>query len=127
MAKITGTAARSVAETGGHSSTLPKTPATPEQRGIPAQVLAKRIDEFLASRGYRAPAADGVKESPDPQSDRSVGRTSDLPAEFICEDDVRTALSAGRKLLIGEKTIITPSARDLGESGKVFVQASWPN
>jgi ethanolamine utilization cobalamin adenosyltransferase len=45
----------------------------------------------------------------------------------VCEDDVRAALLAGRKLLIGEKTIITPSARDLGESAKVFVQASWPN
>ena len=29
---------------------------------------------------------------------------------------MRAALKAGRKLLIGEKTIITPSARDLGEA-----------
>ena len=47
--------------------------------------------------------------------------------KFAVPDDVRAALSAGRKLLIGEKTIITPSARDLGESRKVFVQASWPS
>jgi len=49
------------------------------------------------------------------------------PADFICEDDVRAALRAGRKLLVGEKTIVTPSARDLGESQKVFRQAGWPS
>ena len=127
MAKTAGIAARSVAEKGAHVSTLPKAPATPEQRGIPAQALAARIDQFLASRGYKAPAADGVKDPPDPLPGRSAAGTSERPAEFICEDDVRTALNSGRKLLIGEKTIITPSARDLGESSKVFVQASWPN
>jgi ethanolamine utilization cobalamin adenosyltransferase len=46
--------------------------------------------------------------------------------DFVCEEDVRAALTAGRKLVVGEKTIITPAARDLGESSKVFVQASWP-
>jgi hypothetical protein len=27
----------------------------------------------------------------------------------------------GRTLLVGERTIITPAARDAGEAGKVFV------
>ena len=49
------------------------------------------------------------------------------PADFICEDDVRTALKTGRKLLISEKTIVTPAARDLGEAEKVFIQAGWPS
>ena len=38
----------------------------------------------------------------------------------------RQAIRAGRKIVIGEKTIVTPSARDLGETGKVFVHAGWP-
>jgi acetaldehyde dehydrogenase (acetylating) len=42
---------------------------------------------------------------------------------FVCEDDVRTAILANAKITIGKKTIITPSARDLGESGDVFVIA----
>jgi hypothetical protein len=46
-------------------------------------------------------------------------------AEFVCEEDVRSALKAGRTLLVGEKTIITPSARELGEANRVFVQAGW--
>jgi ethanolamine utilization cobalamin adenosyltransferase len=48
------------------------------------------------------------------------------PAEFVCEDDVRQAVRQGRKIVIGERTIVTPAARDLGEQQRVFVQASWP-
>jgi hypothetical protein len=44
----------------------------------------------------------------------------------VCEDDVRQALRRGEKLLVGEKTIITPAARDAGEAGKVFIWQSYP-
>jgi hypothetical protein len=107
---------------------LPKAPAAPVQRGISAQALTARIDAFLASRGYSAPASSAASELAEPPAAaHSTVNGSQTAAEFVCEDDVRAALSAGRKLLIGEKTIITPSARDLGESQRVFVQASWPN
>jgi hypothetical protein len=32
----------------------------------------------------------------------------------------------GRKIVIGERSIVTPAARDLGDSNRVFVQAAWP-
>ncbi len=48
------------------------------------------------------------------------------PADFVCEDDVRQAVRQGRKIVIGERTIVTPAARDLGEQHKMFVQAGWP-
>ena len=48
------------------------------------------------------------------------------PADFVCEDDVRQAVRQGRKIVIGERTIVTPAARDLGEQHKLFVQAGWP-
>jgi acetaldehyde dehydrogenase (acetylating) len=102
---------------------LPKVQQTPAPRGIPAQALAARIDTFLASRGYRPPEGD-VAGSPEPSIEKSP--RADKPAEFICEDDVRAALRTGRKLLVGERTIITPAARDLGESAKVFEHAGWP-
>ena len=102
---------------------LPKSPARPEPAGIPAQTLAARIDSFLGSRGYRAPAD---KEDPG-RSVQPAEATVDKPAQFVCEDDVRAAMKAGRKVLIDEKTILTPSARDFGESHKLFVQAGWPH
>jgi hypothetical protein len=48
------------------------------------------------------------------------------PAEFVCEDDVRQAIRQGRKITIGERSIVTPAARDLGEQHRLFVQAAWP-
>ena len=110
---------------------LPRSPARPVQEGIPAEALAARIDQFLVSRGFaNSPAARATAPHPtdsragDPAQARPT--EDNVPADFVCEDDVREAMRAGRKLLIGEKTILTPSARDLGESQKVFVQAGWP-
>jgi hypothetical protein len=48
------------------------------------------------------------------------------PLEFVCEDDARQALRQGRKLVIGERTIVTPAARDFGEQHHLFVVADWP-
>jgi acetaldehyde dehydrogenase (acetylating) len=109
---------------------LPKAPAVPVQVGISAQTLADRIDRFLASRGYKPPdaAAQGGRSRDQPiTSEPEKPATPEPPAAFVCEDDVRLALRAGRKLVIGEKTIVTPAARDLGEANKVFVQAGWPH
>jgi acetaldehyde dehydrogenase (acetylating) len=99
---------------------LPKAPARPEPAGISAQTLAARIDSFLESRGYHSPAD---KED---HSRTAQGVPADKPAAFVCEDDVRAAIKAGRKVIIDDKTIVTPSARDLGEAQKLFVQAGWP-
>ena len=51
---------------------------------------------------------------------------ADNPKDFICEDDVRAALKSGKTLIVGDRTIVTPSARELGEANKVFVQAGYP-
>jgi acetaldehyde dehydrogenase (acetylating) len=98
--------------------TLPKSPSRPVAEGIPATVLAERIDQFLSSRGY-VPSA---PPSPAPP----VARPPAAPAAFICEDDVRDAVRAGQKLVVGQKTIVTPAARDLASQHDVFIEAGWP-
>ncbi len=84
--------------------------------GIAAASLSARIDEFLSGRG--------LGDSPYP----SIARGEDRPApvDFVCEEDVRTALAAGRKIVVSDRTIVTPAARDLGESHQVFVATSQP-
>ena len=58
----------------------------------------------------------------------AVGRIEDSAApsvtalEFVSEDDVRSALTDGRKLPVGPDTVITPSARDLGNENNVFLR-----
>ena len=115
---------------------LPRPPAVPAgPGGIPADVIARRIDEFLASRGYKS-----SKPEPGSVPDRSAvelptkanapvqsqAAIEDAPTDFVCEDDVRQAMKQARKIVIGERTIVTPAARDLGEQHRVFVQAQWP-
>jgi hypothetical protein len=42
------------------------------------------------------------------------------PVAFVCEDDVRAAAREGRRIVLGPKTIVTPSARDAGEALRLF-------
>ncbi|HEU4938367.1 MAG TPA: aldehyde dehydrogenase family protein [Vicinamibacterales bacterium] len=122
---------------------LPKAPQPPrEPGGIAAAPLARRIDEFLASRGYTPPPIARRDLAP-PLTSPSAGGSDVAPAavpkdsppappivqkaaDFVCEDDVRQAVRQGRKIVIGDHTIITPAARDLAEAHRIFVQASWP-
>jgi acetaldehyde dehydrogenase (acetylating) len=110
---------------------LPRAPQAPVAKGVPAEALAARIDQFLASRGFSKQTESGSQPVRGSSTALPVPAAAQAPAErpveFVCEEDVRLALKGGRTILIGERTVVTPSARDLGESNKVFVQAGWPN
>jgi acetaldehyde dehydrogenase (acetylating) len=131
------------------SAPLPKAPPAPKAApGVDAASLALRIDEFLASRGYTPPqppgessrppaAAGGIAPAPTaarpapapaapPKAGPSTPPVVETATDFVCEDDVRQAMRQGRKILVGDRTIVTPAARDLAEQHKVFVQAGWP-
>jgi acetaldehyde dehydrogenase (acetylating) len=107
---------------------LPQAPAGPAApTGISADALTRKIDQFLSSRGYRGDGQTEVRLQSDlgqtpvrPKSD-----LSQTPLDFVCEDDVRQAIQAGRKLTISERAIVTPAARDLGEQHRVFTVAPW--
>jgi len=43
--------------------------------------------------------------------------------DFVCEDDVRIAIRDKRKIYIGPRTIVTPSARDLAGPSDILVLA----
>jgi hypothetical protein len=98
-------------------------------KGISAETLNRRIDDFLNARGYRAEAG---AATPAPKPVSAAGASSkgaDLPVareatdralDFVCEEDVRRALQDGRKLVVSERAIITPAARELAETHRVF-------
>ncbi len=110
-------------------------PAAPVAHGISAASLTRRIDEFLGSRGYKEPMTGaGENDSRPVLSGRPAGPPENdsrpllpatAPLDFVCEDDVRQALKAGRKLVLAERAIVTPAARDLGEKHSVFSIAPW--
>jgi acetaldehyde dehydrogenase (acetylating) len=123
---------RQVPMSGVPGQPLPKAPSRPAANGIPADVLSARIDAFLSSRGFgekRAQPTPAAVTSPEPTSPAFPGPLPSLvpqkPVAFVCEEDVRDAVKTNRKLVIGERTIVTPAARELGEEKQVFVQVDW--
>src|SRR5262249_32982328 len=50
-----------------------------------------------------------------PRQERA-SRPLPKPVEFVCEQDVRTAIQARATIYVDSRTIITPAARDLGDS-----------
>ncbi len=114
---------------------LPKAPARPQPEAISADALTSRIDQFLATRGLAPASAAARPEAGELWRDLAEAASShegrpQAPAvaeKFVCEDDVRLAIQQGRTLLIGERTIVTPAARDAGEAAKVFMQVGWPS
>jgi acetaldehyde dehydrogenase (acetylating) len=104
-------------------------PASPSRvqppTGLSADAISRSIDDFLVSRGYqpREPA-----KGPGTIGEHDSGRRpspDQTPLEFVCEEDVRQAIRAGRTLLLSERAIVTPAARDLGEEHRVFRVAPW--
>jgi acetaldehyde dehydrogenase (acetylating) len=133
--EITPAAVRHEAALAGtRAPALPRAPAAPPPAGVTAESLSRRIDQFLASKGYVAPATAAApppagSASPKPAlaaPPQATAAGQEKAAEFVCEDDVRQAMRQGRKITIGDRSIVTPAARDLGEQHRVFTQAAWP-
>jgi hypothetical protein len=91
---------------------LPRAPGVVGPAGLDAASMARQVESlFVGSRaGTTSPA----------NTDQAA------VVDFVCEEDVRQALRLTRKIVIGDRTIITPAARDLGDAHRVFVMANWP-
>ena len=103
--------------------------ATPK---VSREEIAAIVDRFLANRPAEAPpppqrsdyasqspANGGTSRSTAPAAPSANGHQA---ADFVSEDDVRRAIQKGEKIYVGPKTIITPSARDIGEPAEVFAK-----
>jgi acetaldehyde dehydrogenase (acetylating) len=119
---------------GAPRAALRNSAAAAGRGGIAAGALSKRIDEFLGARGYEGPEHLAASSQPAPHvepepvpplSTAPTLATSvpETPLTFVCEDDVRLAIRAGRKLLVAERAIITPAARDLANAHQVLTIA----
>ena len=100
--------------TGSESSTSGSNP------GVSAAELSSRIDSFLESRGIRPSGRGQTPNQTSEPPERPEPSGPPVPAEFVSEADVREAMAQGRRIAIGEKTIVTPAARDLGDAHGIF-------
>jgi acetaldehyde dehydrogenase (acetylating) len=121
------------------------TPAPPFSSGAGApkvsrQEIAAIVDRFLANRQPEstppppAPAAarpdystssgaNGGSSREPAKAPPQTGANGGKAAEFVSEDDVKRAIQKGEKIYVGPRTIITPSARDIGDPAEVFAKA----
>jgi hypothetical protein len=108
------------------------------KRTISRDHVAALVDRFLSTKVVKeekpivtepAPIVQPPVESPvktiihelRPQSLTENGASFE-PVDFVSENDVRDAVAKGKKIYITAKTILTPSARDLGEEKDVFAK-----
>ena len=122
-------------------SVVSRPDTTPARSGgtpkVSREEIAAIVDRFLANRqpepapplsvppsnAQSASAAAGNGSSANPAGGGSQSTTDGRkPADFVSEDDVRRAIQKGEKIYVGAKTIITPSARDIGEPAEVFAK-----
>jgi hypothetical protein len=93
-----------------------------------SNVSAQVVDRFLATRKPGASSGPSCGcASPralnEPAAAAKPAASTVTIADFVCEQDVRAALEGGRKIYIGPKTIVTPSARDMAAAHDMLVVA----
>jgi acetaldehyde dehydrogenase (acetylating) len=82
--------------------------------------LARRSG--VASAGAKAQAELALgKPAPGKPAPPQPAASEPAIVDFVCEDDVRQAIRDSRKIFIGPKTIVTPSARDLAGPHDILV------
>jgi acetaldehyde dehydrogenase (acetylating) len=99
----------------------------------PQYIAAEVVDRFLASRRrparvlpmqQPAPAQEPACNCPVPEQPSPPSPAPEVSVvDFVCENDVRTAMQHSRKIFIGPKTIVTPAARELADQHDVLVMA----
>lgn len=124
---------RFLAARGVISAPAPSKAAAPPAAAVSVEQV---VDRFLAARRTAVePPSPAKTDGPTcscqmkPQP-AAVAASPSIPAppppaivDFVCEDDVRRAISQSKKIYIGPKTIVTPSARDFGNQHDVLVVA----
>jgi acetaldehyde dehydrogenase (acetylating) len=115
-------------------------PAPVSAQAVPPKVsreeIAAIVDRFLANRQPEpapqpAPAPPRVEQphvnggngaATRVSATRPASSNGRQAADFVSEEDVKRAIQKGEKIYVGPKTIITPSARDIGDPAEVFAK-----
>jgi acetaldehyde dehydrogenase (acetylating) len=115
------------------SASRPAPAAATTAPKINREEIAAIVDRFLANRPSEAPLPSPPPRAEAPRAESNSGASSRVPAsqpaangrqaaDFVSEDDVKRAIQKGEKIYVSPKTIITPSARDIGEPAEVFAK-----
>jgi acetaldehyde dehydrogenase (acetylating) len=103
----------------------PAPPVVPASAGISAGTLASKVEAFLGERGFVQSPNAQARPSPSPVTSTAAPEAPVEVLDFVCEEDVRNAMQAGRKLVISERAIVTPAARELAEAHRLLIFAPF--
>ncbi|MBA3770649.1 MAG: hypothetical protein H0X08_09200 [Blastocatellia bacterium] len=103
----------------------------PQTRKIKQEDIAAIVDSFLRTHPTPIPEEHEPARAEEPAKPATVvhhvypavpveAEKPPVPLDFVSEDDVRTAIADGKRIHITKKSILTPSARDLGEEKDIF-------
>ena len=128
-------AGQGIARGSGVPAAAPVIPAAKEESN-PSSIASE-----IASRLFASPAKPKTDSSAAPAALASEEKPAQTPAPptaahkpespakpavaispFVSENDVRRAMTRSEKIFVSPKTILTPSARDLGLEHEVFVE-----
>lgn len=103
--------------------------AVPASSGAPPErsTIARVVERFLAQKGVPRGAGGTAAPVPTPSAVASaplLEPPKPKPVDFVSESDVATAVQRSEKIFVSSRTIITPSARDLGDAHGVFVETT---
>ena len=107
-----------------------------EIASIVDKFLSKKLTETDESNKFDEPrdeSGDSENQSSKPESvvktiihelkpQSAANGAKPAAVDFVSETDVRSAVEKGEKIYITAKTILTPSARDLGEEKEIFAK-----
>jgi acetaldehyde dehydrogenase (acetylating) len=136
-------AAQGIARGSGVPKATPASPHSTVAKDLvsPSSIAAEIADRLFCSPAKPTPAiadtSSAISSSatrtaeahlsfaPVPHSGKKLEPSAKAAMEtqlFVSENDVRRAMTRSEKIFIGRKTILTPSARDLGLEHEVFVE-----
>ncbi len=105
--------------------------AVGSRQSVKREDIAAIVDKFLSQKLANSPTLE-IPNNEEPakviiheiKTEEISNQKSQIEnvTDFVCEDDVKIAISKGEKIFINDKTIITPAARDIGEAQEIFAK-----
>ncbi len=99
-------------------------------QSIKREDIASIVDKFLSKKLSEAPEIETSPQDTEEKNTKTIihqvaikensNENKPNAVEFVSEEDVRNAIKISEKIYISKKTIITPSAKDLGNEKEIF-------
>jgi acetaldehyde dehydrogenase (acetylating) len=122
--RIASVVERVLVERGVRSAAAAMSPGVRAPSEIASEIAARVFQPGAAPLAAAKETATPVPVKPAAPVEAMAPAAEVVP--FVSEADVQRAMARGEKIFIGPRTILTPSARDLGQERNVFVETEVP-